>query len=76
MMRFIEKTLDPQGRILLPKEWRERHGKKILVFEIGEELLLVPKSHKRLSDLAEVEVSIKSRLSDWHNVEKELRRKL
>lgn len=76
MLRIIEKVLDPQGRILLPKEWREKYGKKVLLFEVGEELRLVPKKRKKLSDLAEIEVNIKSSLSDWHSVEKELRRRL
>ena len=76
MLRIIEKTVDPQGRVLLPKEWRQKYGKKLLLFEVGEELHLMPKKHKKLSDLIEIDVDIKNSLSDWHNVEKELRRKI
>ena len=76
MNRLIEKDLDQQGRILLPKKWREKHGKKLLIFEVGDELLLVPKKNKKLSDLAEIEVDIKSNLANWHDVKKELRNRL
>ena len=70
---LIEKTLDPQGRILLPKKWREKYGKKVFLFEVGDELLLVPKKNKKLSDLREIEIDMKSSLTDWHAVRKELK---
>ena len=73
MNNIVEKTLDPQGRILLPKKWREKYGRKILVFEIGNELLIMPKGNKKLGDLQEIEVDLKSSLSDWSAVKKELR---
>ena len=73
MKSLIEKTLDPQGRILLPKKWRVKYGKKVLMFESGDELILAPKKNKRLSDLQEIEVNIKSNLADWHAVRKELK---
>ena len=76
MNRLIEKTLDPQGRILLPKEWRKKYGNKVLVYEVGNELLVVPKKNKKLGDLSEIEVNIKSNLVDWHSVRKELRIRL
>ena len=59
---------------LLPKEWRDKYGEKVVLFEVGDELRLIPKKHKKLSDLAEVEVDLKSSLSDWHAVKKELRK--
>ena len=76
MESLIEKTLDPQGRILLPKKWRAKYGKKVLIFEAGDELILAPKKNKRLSDLQEIGVNIKSNLADWHAVRKELKSRL
>ncbi len=73
MNTLIEKTLDPQGRILLPKKWRERYGKNVLIFEVGNELLIIPKKNKKLSDLEEIDINIKSNLADWHAVRKELK---
>ncbi|MBI2076136.1 MAG: AbrB/MazE/SpoVT family DNA-binding domain-containing protein [Candidatus Aenigmarchaeota archaeon] len=72
-MKVLEKQLDPEGRLLLPKEWREKHGKKVLIVETDEYLKIVPKKARKLTDFFDsVEVDIKSDLTDWHAVKKEL----
>mgnify|MGYP001598803336 CR=1 FL=1 len=72
-MRVLEKKLDPEGRLLLPKEWREKHGKKVLIVETDEYLKIVPKKARKLTEFFDsVEVDIKSDLTDWHAVKKEL----
>ncbi|AIY90162.1 AbrB/MazE/SpoVT family DNA-binding domain-containing protein [Geoglobus acetivorans] len=72
----IIKDLDKQGRLVLPKEWREkyaRRGKVILKVE-DDEIIIKP---YRLADLTEffdkIEVDIRSDLSDWKSVRRELR---
>lgn len=72
-MKVLEKQLDPEGRLLLPKEWREKHGKKVLIVETDEYLKIVPKKARKLTDFFDsVEVDIKLDLTDWHAVKKEL----
>ena len=72
-MKVLEKKLDPEGRLLLPKEWREKHGKKVLIVETDEYLKIVPKKARKLTEFFDsVEVDIKSDLTDWHAVKKEL----
>ncbi|MFB3889068.1 MAG: AbrB/MazE/SpoVT family DNA-binding domain-containing protein [Candidatus Bathyarchaeia archaeon] len=72
------KSVDNQGRILLPKNWRNRYlkGKKaIVVFK--EDVVEIRPFDK--SDLTKyfnrIELDLKSDLSDWHKVKKELRGK-
>lgn len=71
------KSIDSQGRIILPKSWRDRYlkGKKaIVVFK--DDLVEIRPFEK--SDLTKyfdkVEADLKSDFSDWHKVRKELRR--
>jgi len=71
----IIKDLDKQGRLVLPKEWREKHvkrGKVVLRVE-NDEIIIKP---YRLADLTEffdkIEVDIKSDLSEWKSVRREL----
>ena len=72
-MKVLEKHLDPEGRLLLPKEWRERHGKKVVIIEDDDYLKIVPKKRKKLTEfIGSVKVDIKSDWSDWHAVKKEL----
>lgn len=75
MISLTEKTIDPQGRILLPRQWRAKHGTSVIIFEIDDELRVVPKKRKKLSELKEIEVDVKSNFQDWHLVKKELTRR-
>lgn len=72
-MKILEKRLDPEGRLLLPKKWREKHGKNVVIVETDEYLKIVPKKKGNLTDIIDkVQIEIKSDLSDWHAVKKEL----
>ncbi len=72
-MKVLEKNIDPEGRILLPKGWRERHGKEVIIVETDEYLKIMPKKRKKLTEFMDsLKVDIKSDLSDWHTVKKEL----
>ncbi len=71
-MKILEKRLDPEGRLLLPREWRERHGKSVLIVETDDYLKIVAKKGKLTDIIDKVELDIKSDLSDWHAVKREL----
>jgi bifunctional DNA-binding transcriptional regulator/antitoxin component of YhaV-PrlF toxin-antitoxin module len=71
------KNVDDQGRILLPKIWRNRYlkGKKAIVVSKGEVVEVRPFTKPDLTEYFDsVEVDLKSDLSDWHKVRKELQR--
>ncbi len=69
------KDLDKQGRLVLPKEWREKYVKrgKIILKVEGNRIVIEP---YELADLTEffdkIEVDIESDLSDWRSVRREL----
>jgi bifunctional DNA-binding transcriptional regulator/antitoxin component of YhaV-PrlF toxin-antitoxin module len=70
------KTVDDQGRIILPKMWRDRYlkGKKAIVVFNGDIIEIRPFTKPDLTKYFDkVEVNLKSDLSDWHKVRKELR---
>ena len=76
-MKVEVKDVDGQGRVVIPKEWRDKHlknGKAVLVLK--EDLIEIrPVKRVSLTDYFDrVEVDIKSDLSDWRKVRKELRR--
>jgi len=69
------KSVDNQGRILLPKDWRNRYlkGKKAMVVYKGDLVEIRPFTKSDLTKFFDkVEVELKSDLSDWHKVRKEL----
>jgi len=71
----IIKRVDKRGRLVLPKEWREKYAENgLVVVRIeGERIVLEP---LRLPDLTKffdsVEVDLESDLSDWKSVKREL----
>jgi bifunctional DNA-binding transcriptional regulator/antitoxin component of YhaV-PrlF toxin-antitoxin module len=69
------KTVDNQGRIILPKNWRDRYlkGKKAIIVFKGELVEIRPFSKPDLTKYFDkVDVDLKSDLSDWHKIRKEL----
>ncbi|MBI2564795.1 hypothetical protein HYV79_02290 [Candidatus Woesearchaeota archaeon] len=71
MIKAIERSIDPQGRIMLPKEWR-KFGNKVLLIQKDQELRIIPAKYKKLSDIPEKIVDITSNLNDWHSLKNEL----
>jgi len=70
------KVVDNQGRILLPKKWRDRYlkGKKAIIVYKENVVEIRPFDKSDLTKYFDkVEVDLKSDLSDWHKVRKELR---
>jgi len=70
------KNIDNQGRIILPKQWRNRYikEKKAIVVCKGELVEIRPFTKTDLTKYFDkVQVDLKSDLSDWHKVRKELK---
>jgi len=70
------KTIDNQGRIILPKNWRNRYmkGRKAIIVSKGELIEIRPFVKSDLTQYFDkVAVDLKSDLSNWHQVRKELR---
>lgn len=69
------KRLDKQGRLVLPKNWREKYAKRRKVILKLEDDTIIIKPYE-LVDLTEffdkIEVDIKSDLADWKSVRREL----
>jgi bifunctional DNA-binding transcriptional regulator/antitoxin component of YhaV-PrlF toxin-antitoxin module len=75
-MQVEIKSVDNQGRILLPRDWRNRHlkGKKAIIVYKGDVVEIRPFTKSDLTKYFDkVEVDLKADLSDWHKVRKELR---
>ena len=63
------KRIDSQGRIVLPKGWRERWGNEVILVEFEDRIEILPKRKPKLSqffDIVEAEVreDIKELLED------------
>ena len=72
------KAVDEQGRIILPKTWREKYlkNKKAIVSAKGDTIEIKPFSAIDLTEYFDkMDVDLKTDLSDWHKVRKELRGK-
>ncbi len=75
-MQVEIRSVDSQGRILLPQDWRNRYlkGKKAIVINKGNIVEIRPFAKSDLTKhFDKVEVDLKADLSDWHKVSKELR---
>lgn len=74
VMEFL-KQVDGQGRVILPKKWRDQHLKNRSVVMVVKDDEIIVKANKTedISDLIDsVELDIKSDLTDWDAVKKEL----
>lgn len=73
---MVVKVIDRQGRLVIPKEWRDEllEGGKVVMVRRGDSIEI---RAYREADLTEyfdsVEVDLESDLSDWHSVRRELR---
>jgi bifunctional DNA-binding transcriptional regulator/antitoxin component of YhaV-PrlF toxin-antitoxin module len=62
------KRVDSQGRLVLPKSWREKWGNEVIVVELEDRIEILPRKKPRLSrffDILEVELK-------GEDIEKEL----
>ena len=77
-MEVEVKGVDEQGRIILPKTWREKYlkNKKVIISAKDDTIEIRPLTSIDLTKYFDnIKVDIKSDLSDWHNVRRELRGK-
>jgi len=71
----IRKKLDKQGRLVLPREWREKflEGDEVILRFKGESIEIIPSKKPDLTKYFDsVEVDVESDLSDWKALRKEL----
>ncbi|ASJ04674.1 division/cell wall cluster transcriptional repressor MraZ [Thermococcus barossii] len=69
-MEVLVKRFDPQGRLLLPKELREKLGEEVMIVDLGDRVELLPRKRADLTrffDSVEVE-----ELKEWEELEGEL----
>ncbi|AAB89079.1 MULTISPECIES: AbrB/MazE/SpoVT family DNA-binding domain-containing protein [Archaeoglobus] len=68
-MSIEVKKLDRHGRIVIPKEWRERHGDEVVVVVYEDKVEILPRKGNvmRFADSIEVE-----ELKDWEEMRREL----
>lgn len=75
-MHVEERNVDHQGRVSLPSKWRKKHlgdNGKVTITQNGDEIIISPLKPGKISDhFDSVEVDIKSDLTDWNKVKKEL----
>lgn len=76
-MEMVIKDVDEQGRVIIPKELRKKYKirEKVIIRSGEGKIELIPLEEKELTkyfDLATAD--IKTDLSDWHKIRKELRR--
>jgi len=77
-MQAVIKDVDEQGRVVLPAQWRKKHlkGRKVLLRSRGNVLEILPQGEVDLTAFFDAaEVDIKSDLSDWKKVRRELRKR-
>ncbi len=75
-MEVVVKEIDRQGRIVIPKKWRDKYvrsGRVILRIKEGS-IEIVPEDSIDLTKYFDsIEVDIESDLSNWKKVKRELR---
>ena len=65
------KSIDEQGRIILPKVWREKYlkNKKAIISAKGDTIEIKPFAAVDLTEYFDkMSVDLKAALSDWHTV--------
>lgn len=75
-MEVVIKTIDRQGRLVIPKEWRDEvlEGGKVVMVRRGDSIEIRAYREVDLTRYFSVEVELESDLSDWHSVRRELGR--
>ena len=75
-MQVEERSVDSQGRVSLPSEWRRRHldtDGRVTVIQNGEEIIIKPIRTVKISEVFDVvSVDVESDLGDWERVKREL----
>ena len=76
-MEMVIKDVDEQGRVIIPKELRKKYKirEKVIIRSGEGKIELIPLEEKELTKYFDFATAdIKSDLSDWHKIRKELRK--
>ena len=75
-MQVEERSVDAQGRVSLPSEWRRQHldhDGRVILIQNGEEIIIKPIKAQKISDIFDtIPVDLESDLGDWKRVKREL----
>ncbi len=75
-MQVEERSIDSQGRISLPADWRKEHLQQtedVIILRHGEDLIIKPKKTEQISTFFDsIKVDLENDLSDWHAIKREL----
>ncbi len=63
------KKLDRHGRLVIPKEWRERHGDEVVVVTFEDRIEILPRKGNIIQFADSVEVE---ELKEWEELKREL----
>ena len=53
------RRIDPQGRLVLPKSWREKWGNEVILVELDDRIEIIPRKKPNLSkffDIIDVDI--------------------
>ncbi|AHL22412.1 MULTISPECIES: AbrB family transcriptional regulator [Thermococcus] len=69
-MEIVVKRLDSQGRLLIPREIREKLGDEVIIVDLGDRVELLPRRRANLRKFFDsVEID---ELKEWEELKKEL----
>ncbi len=72
-MKMVIKRVDPQGRIILPLEWRKRYNvREVIILEEEEKLIILPRTSNLTKYIDSIEVDVEN-FEDYHELRRELR---
>lgn len=77
-MKAVLKKVDDQGRVVIPAAWRREHlrGDTVVLRSRGKVLEILPQDRVDLTAYFDaVRVDVKSDLTDWRGVRRDLRKR-
>lgn len=48
------KRIDSQGRLVLPKSWREKWGNEVILIELDDRIEIIPRKKPKLSKFFDI----------------------
>ncbi|MFA4646557.1 AbrB/MazE/SpoVT family DNA-binding domain-containing protein [Pyrococcus kukulkanii] len=53
-MNMEVKRIDGQGRIIIPKRWREKWGDEVILIELEDRIEILPRRKPKLSEFFDI----------------------
>ncbi len=69
LAKIVLKNIDKLGRIVIPKEWREKIGRTVILVWEDPVIKIIPLRDFKLSDLFD-SIEFSGDVADWLNVKK------